>query len=80
LSKYRAAASRVADPQKACSIDDPITIQLIEEPDTHLFVRVTWPAAGPSISARRFGDAAAAIIRLFANASIELARMKAGRR
>jgi hypothetical protein len=58
---------------------DPITIELVEEPDSLPLVSVTWPSTGLSVSARKFGDVAAAITRVFANASIELARIK-GRR
>jgi hypothetical protein len=43
-------------------------------------VTVTWPKQLFSISDRRFPDFAASITRLFANASIELARTKAGGR
>ena len=43
-------------------------------------VMITWPRKTISISARRFPHVAATLTRLFANADLELARMKAGER
>jgi hypothetical protein len=57
-----------------------IVIELIDSSDTRATVTVTWPKQLFSISDRRFPDFAASITRLFANASIELARIKAGGR
>jgi hypothetical protein len=55
-----------------------ISITLIQPPgDEPATVLITWPK-NLSISPRRFPDVAATIARLFANASTELVRMKAG--
>jgi hypothetical protein len=55
---------------------DPITVELIDSGS----VTITWPSTPLSISKRRFPDLAATLTRLFANASTELARLKAGDR
>jgi hypothetical protein len=56
-----------------------ISITLIQpQDDEPATVSVTWPRESLSISPRRFPDVAATIARLFANASTELARLKAG--
>jgi hypothetical protein len=57
---------------------ESITIELVEPPDGPVTVTITWPKEVLSISPRRFPDLAALIARLFANASTELARIKAG--
>jgi len=59
---------------------EPITIELVEEPDALPLVRVTWPRGGLSTSVRKFPEVAASLTRLFSSASIELARIKAGDR
>jgi hypothetical protein len=56
---------------------ESITVELTEL-DGQATVTIIWPKKTLSISPRRFPDAAAAIARLFANASTELARIKAG--
>ena len=40
-------------------------------------VRIVWPPQPTVVDAARFGDTAAQLTRLFATASIELARIKA---
>jgi hypothetical protein len=58
-----------------------ISITLIQPPgDESATVLITWPRKNLSISPRRFPDVAATTARLFANASTELARIKAGDR
>ena len=59
---------------------DAITIELIEPPDAPATVMITWPKKRLSISTRRFPELAAALTRLFAAASMELSRIKAGDR
>jgi hypothetical protein len=59
---------------------EPITIELVEEPDQSPLVRVTWPRRVLAVSPRKFPEIAASLTRLFSSASIELARIKAGDR
>jgi hypothetical protein len=58
---------------------ESIIVELTELEDDAT-VTITWPKNAISISPRSFPDIAAAIARLFANASTELARIKAGDR
>jgi len=57
---------------------ESISIELTEPAGAPATVAITWPKKALSISSRRFPDFAASITRLFAKASTELARMKAG--
>jgi hypothetical protein len=54
-----------------------INIQLGERDGTAV-VMITWPTEPTTISAVKFPELAANLTTLFANASIELARHKAG--
>jgi hypothetical protein len=59
---------------------DSIRIELIEADETPAVVIVTWPTKATVCHPRRFPEVAAMVARLFAAASTELARIKAGRR
>jgi hypothetical protein len=59
---------------------ESITVELIEPPDAPATVIITWPKKRLSISTRRFPELAASLARLFAAASMELARIKVGDR
>jgi hypothetical protein len=43
-------------------------------------VRIAWPLGPTVVDPKSFGDIAAALVRLFSTAHIELARIKARRR
>ena len=53
-----------------------ILIELVEAEETPAAVIITWPAKPTVCHPRRFPEIAAAIVRLFATASTELARIK----
>ena len=57
-----------------------VTVELIESPGDSASVTITWPSKALSVSPRRFPEVMATLTRLFANASLELARMEAGDR
>ena len=57
-----------------------ITIILSEPSDMPASVIVHWPAESTVINPRRFRDVAAAVVKLFSEGHIELARIKARRR
>jgi hypothetical protein len=57
-----------------------ISIELVEADETPAVVIVTWPEKATVLHPRRFPDAAAAIVRLFATAATELARINASKR
>ena len=59
---------------------DTLTIELIQPADHPPVVRVVWPTA-PTITTRaRYNDVASAAMRLLAEASTALARIKASKR
>jgi hypothetical protein len=57
-----------------------VTVELVEAEETPAVVIVTWPVKATVLHPRRFPDAAAVIVRIFATASTELSRIKAGRK
>jgi hypothetical protein len=58
---------------------DVVTVQLIEPADLPAFVQTTWPLQPSVIAPRNFGDTAAAVVKLFSAAHVELAQIKARR-
>ena len=52
-------------------------VQPVEKPET---VVVMWPQRPTAVSPRHYSEVAATVCRLVANASTELAAIKAGRR
>jgi hypothetical protein len=61
------------------SSHNTITVELIEPVDMPTFVRVTWPQQPTVLDPTRFGDSAAVIVRMFSEAHVKLARIKARR-
>lgn len=59
---------------------EAITIILSESDDIPASVIIHWPPTPTKINPRRFRDTAAAAARLFSEAHIALARIKAGDR
>ena len=57
-----------------------LVIELIEDPNSHASVTITWPKQPVSVGARRFPAIAAELTRVIAAASMELSRIKAGDR
>jgi hypothetical protein len=56
-----------------------IQIELVETDSQPAVVLITWPVKPTVCHPRRFPELASAIVRLFATASTELARIKARR-
>ena len=63
------------------SSHDVISVQLVAPaaPDLPAFVQVSWPLQPSVIDPKDFGDSAAAVVKLFSAAHVELARIKARR-
>ena len=59
---------------------DSITVQLIRPEYDPAIVRIVWPLQPTVTDPKRFPEMAAAIVRVFAAASTELAANKARRR
>jgi hypothetical protein len=57
-----------------------LSIWLMEPADKPESVVVMWPQRPTAVSTRHYSDVAAIVCRLVANASTELAAIKAGRR
>jgi hypothetical protein len=58
---------------------DRLTIELVEPPDMPAFVAINWPPQSSVIDPKRFRDSAATVVRLFSEAHIKLASIKARR-
>ena len=56
-----------------------VIIELVEPDDMPAFVTVAWPLQPTVIDPERFRDLAAALVRLFSEAHVTLARIKARR-
>jgi hypothetical protein len=67
----------LAETQIGRSDHDTVEITLVEPDDMPVFVQVTWPEMPTVIDPARFRDAAAAMVKLFSDAHIALARLKA---
>jgi hypothetical protein len=59
---------------------DTVTIELVEADETPAVIIVRWPLKASVIHPHRFPDAAAIVVRLFAEAHTALASIKAKRR
>jgi hypothetical protein len=59
---------------------DTITIELIQPTDMPAVVRIVWPTAPTITTPARYNEVASTAMRLLAEASPALARIKASRR
>jgi hypothetical protein len=57
-----------------------LSIWLVQPADNHESVVVMWPQRPTAVSPSHYSELAATVCRLVANASTELAAIKAGRR
>ena len=57
-----------------------LSVWLVQPSDKPESVVVMWPQRPTAVSPRRYAELAASVCRLVANASTELAAIKAGRR
>jgi hypothetical protein len=58
---------------------DELKVELIEPDTMPAMVRIVWPEKSSMIDPKRFGDTAAALVRIFSEAHVTLARIKARR-
>jgi hypothetical protein len=58
---------------------DSITVELVEPDETPAAVLVKWPAKPTVLHPHRFPDTAALVVRMFSEAHIALAAIKARR-
>ena len=59
---------------------DELSVQLVQPADTPAVVRIVWPDAPTITTPARYTEVAAAAMKVLAEASTRLARIKAGRR
>jgi hypothetical protein len=69
----------LANGQITPSPHNTITVELIEPDDMPLAVRIVWPSQPTIVQPVHFPEVASVIVRLFARASTELARIRANR-
>jgi hypothetical protein len=60
--------------------DDRISVELIQPADMPAVIRIVWPTAATITTAARYTEVAAAAMKVLAEASTMLARIKANRR
>jgi hypothetical protein len=76
MSKQTTLASGQITP----SPHDTITVELVQSVDESARTRIIWPDHTTITSPRKYAEVAATAMRILANASTELARIKAGTR
>jgi hypothetical protein len=72
MKTTRLAESQITD-------HDIVTIELVEPENMPAAVRIAWPGQPTVVDPPRFGDTAAALVKLFSEAHVRLARIKARR-
>jgi hypothetical protein len=72
-------STTLAESQITQSPHDIVTVELVQHDDMPAIVQVTWPAQPSIVDPPRFGDTAAALVRMFSAAHVELARIKSRR-
>jgi hypothetical protein len=64
-----------------CAVNnDQLKVELVEPDRMPHMVRITWPLQPTVIDPPRFGDTAAALVKLFSEARVALAAIRARRR
>jgi hypothetical protein len=69
----------LAESQITPSPHETVTVELVEPADMPAFVQVSWPLQPSVIDPGRFRDTAAVMVRLFSEAHVTLAGIKARR-
>jgi hypothetical protein len=72
-------STSLAESQVTQSSHDVVDVQLVEPADLPAFVQISLPAQPSIVDPTRFGDTAAALVRMFSTAHVELARIKSRR-
>jgi hypothetical protein len=69
----------LAESQVTQTPHDVVTVELVQPDDMPAVVKITWPGQPSIVDPKRFGDVAAALVRMFSTAHVELARIKSRR-
>ena len=70
----------LGDAQLTQSPNDVVTVELNQTDDLRAIIKIGWPLEPTAIDPERFRDVAAVIVRLFSEAHITLAQIRARRR
>jgi hypothetical protein len=73
------SSSRIVLAEGSISQSDHIAIELLDARETPKMIMIRWPAQATPVQPVAYADCASKIMRLFAKASVELARIKARR-
>jgi hypothetical protein len=71
--------TRLGESQISESPNDTVLIEFVEPDDMPAVVRITWPESPSIVDPLRFRDLAAAMVKLFSDSHVALARIKARR-
>jgi hypothetical protein len=69
----------LAESQITPSTHDIVSVELAGRGDLPAIVRISWPESPTIVDPNQFGDTAAAMVKMFSTAHVELARIKARR-
>ena len=62
------------------SIHETVTVELVQPDGEPARIRIVWPPHTTTTTPAKYAEAAAAAMKVLANASTELSRIKAGKR
>ena len=81
LTESESAMSQITElASSQISPSHAVVVELVEADQAPAVVVITWPTQPSVIDPKSFRDAAAAAVRMFSDAHIALAAIKAGRR
>jgi hypothetical protein len=69
----------LGESQLTQSPNETITVELVQPDDMPPIVKIGWPLQPTVIDPERFRDVAAAMVRLFSDAHVALARIRAAK-
>ena len=73
------SSPRIVLAEDSISQSDRIAIELLDARGTPKMIMIRWPAQATPVQSAAYADCASKIMRLFAKANIELARIRARR-
>ena len=74
------SSPRITLSEGSITQSDQLQVELVDTKDTPKMIIIHWPARPTPVRPEAYADTAAKIMRVFARANIELARLKARRR
>jgi hypothetical protein len=71
--------TELAEAQVTQTPHDVVSVELVQPDDLSAIVRVTWPEQPSIVDPKGFGETAAALVKMFSTAHVELARIRSRR-